>query len=389
MIKTGFQYVGNIGNCILQYFISLRLEQHLGQLDLVTHNDYVWNTISGWELPISFEPQSLINPYSIRRDFTTISQKASAFLISGCNSISIETCSIGFDEFPEISCGRSSIPRFSIPDYLLPNDEEILINIRGGNILAGIHRDYVTPPASYYKHVINKSGKKPYFFGQIGNDAYSDHLRNSFPLARFERGMSPSIDFEILRRAKFLVVAPSTFSLIATWLSEAEQIFFPVIGGFNPFQRPDSSNLPFDDPRYDFTLFPYFLMEKIENALPRLEKGLSGFEDVTHSALKDRISGTETTSPTIDQALKVFDSSFYENNYSDVITAVQSGKVKNPTEHYIRRGFRRNRQPCKFDNIFYANSYTDATKLVGHGYYRTLLDHFIIEGFYLGYKPTP
>jgi hypothetical protein len=62
-------------------------------------------------------------------------------------------------------------------------------------------------------------------------------------------------DFGFLRSSSNLVLSVSTFAWWAAWLSDAQSIFLPVRGFFDPRVRPDVRLLPRDDERYRFIEF--------------------------------------------------------------------------------------------------------------------------------------
>lgn len=130
--------------------------------------------------------------------------------------------------------------------------EHIVVNIRGGEILGDVHPDYGPIPLSIIEQVIASSGLSPVFMGQLGDDRYSAAIRRRFPEAHFLVSQNPLIDFETLRRASEIVVAASTFSWLAAWMSDATRIHLPVTGFLNPQQRPDIDMLPVNDTRYRF-----------------------------------------------------------------------------------------------------------------------------------------
>lgn len=136
------------------------------------------------------------------------------------------------------------------------DDDHLLINVRGNEILRGIHGDYLPVPVSFYARLIADTGLHPVFMGQILNDFYSIALRNAFPDATFLPSMGPIRDFEMIRRAAHVAISVSSFSWLAAWLSQAKTIHVPVLGFLNPRQRPDINLLPADDCRYRFHKFP-------------------------------------------------------------------------------------------------------------------------------------
>jgi hypothetical protein len=136
--------------------------------------------------------------------------------------------------------------------------DKLVINVRLGDALAGIHPFYPVLPISWYDHVIESSGLEPVFVGQFGDDPYTEALKSRYPGSGFYHSSDPLEDFHMLRAAANIVLPVSTFSWLAAWLSETvENIHFPIAGIFDPRNRPDVDMLPLGDERYQFYLFPH------------------------------------------------------------------------------------------------------------------------------------
>jgi hypothetical protein len=152
-----------------------------------------------------------------------------------------------------------------IPDTIQTNghDDKIVISVRGCEILEKCHRDYIPIPVSFYKNLVKETGLSPLFYGQIGDDFYSEALRKNFPNALFYASKDPFSDFEFLLGSRYIVPSVSTFSWLAAFLSRAEKVFLPVLGFINPLQRPDIDLLP-NDKRYSFYCFPKFHYQATE-----------------------------------------------------------------------------------------------------------------------------
>lgn len=137
------------------------------------------------------------------------------------------------------------------------SDKELLINVRAGDILSGWHPEYFPMAFSYYEKVIAVTGLSPVFMGQIGDDSYSVALKNRFRGARFLPQLSPIADFQTIRNAHHIALSLSSFSWLASWLSEtAKTIHLPVAGLFQP--KPSGTNLlPLSDPRYRYYQVPF------------------------------------------------------------------------------------------------------------------------------------
>ncbi len=130
--------------------------------------------------------------------------------------------------------------------------DEILLNVRADEILKARHKDYGPIPLGFYTAVLQETGLKPVFMGQLGNDSYSRLLRETFPQARFIPSQGVMGDFDAMRRARHLALSVSTFSWAAGWLSEAESLHMPLLGFFNPAQRPDIALMPQGDARFHY-----------------------------------------------------------------------------------------------------------------------------------------
>jgi hypothetical protein len=135
--------------------------------------------------------------------------------------------------------------------------DEIVVSVRSNEILTGLHPDYNLVPVSYIRRVVAQSGLRPVFSGQTQPNYYTDALRACFPHARFLAGNHWLDDFQTLRNAKNIVLSVSSFAWLAAWFSQtAERIYMPVLGIYNPAQRPDIDLLPLDDLRYVFEEMP-------------------------------------------------------------------------------------------------------------------------------------
>lgn len=130
--------------------------------------------------------------------------------------------------------------------------DEILLNVRADEILKARHPDYGPLPLGFYHAVLNQTGLKPVFMGQLGDDSYSQLLRSHFPSARFLPSQGVQGDFDAIRRARHVALSVSTFSWAAGWLSQAETIHMPLLGFYNPQQRPDISLIPRQDDRFRY-----------------------------------------------------------------------------------------------------------------------------------------
>ena len=183
--------------------------------------------------------------------------------LSGClntnqvDSIAIEGFTFCIDHYPARQRCREIVPvAVGANDVSGFSEDYLVCNIRGGEILHGIHVDYFPLPAEYYKLLEKETGLKMVFFGQIGDDPYCENLRYLFPDALFVKSQGGPTDFETIRRSKNIAICISTFSWLAAWLSNAQRIYVPIGGMFNPTQFPGQDYLPVNDQTYHFVILP-------------------------------------------------------------------------------------------------------------------------------------
>lgn len=135
--------------------------------------------------------------------------------------------------------------------------DDLVINVRSGEIIDGLHPDYMPVPIFYYVNLLRETGLSPVFVGQLERNWYTDALRSNFPMAKFISSNSWIYDFQTIRNSKNIVISISSFAWISAWLSErSEKIYIPALGLLNPDQRPDIDLLPINDERYIIDRFP-------------------------------------------------------------------------------------------------------------------------------------
>jgi len=173
---------------------------------------------------------------------------------------------------------------FNAPEDICSGFDErhLVINIRAGDIMRNIHVDYAPLPLNYYRHLIDTTGLVPIFMGQIDESEYVQRLKRAFPDATFVPSQGALKDFETIRRSKNIAIPISTFSWLAAWFSEANNIYLPIYGAYNPNQRPDVDLLPVGDPRYSFYGFPVTRWRaSAEEVKTLFEEGIP-FEAISH-----------------------------------------------------------------------------------------------------------
>jgi hypothetical protein len=266
--------------------------------------------------------------------------------------------------------------------------EYLVISIRGAEVLQAPHPSYVLIPVAFYQEIVERTGLRPVFMGQLTPSPYLDELRAAFPNSVYLDSQGAIEDFQTIRKATNVVLSVSTFSWLAAWLSDAEQIFMPLSGLLNPMQSTDVDLAPLNDPRYRFFLFPINYAAPVER-YNQVHKPLLGrWKEISASELM-RIRDERPTRPRIfEEYLKHLDSAFYLRRYYDVSDHVEAGIFQSGIDHYTRAGFAENREILELDPWHYSTAYPDAAEAVADGEYADFQHHFVHIGQTLGYQPV-
>lgn len=240
--------LGNMGNQMLQYMFAIRVRQLIGDLEISGYN------IEPWALTSAPHTDQGRNSLSFGGHMLDAAHIASMFRRGILRDATLGGLGFKLSNYASASHYKDifNANHVDVEGY---GPDAVVINIRGAEILRGIHPDYGPVPFSYIDAVIRNSGARPVFLGQIGDDSYSQLLKTRYPDAEFQPSRGPLVDFEVLRRSHQVSMSVSTFSWLACWLSNAKIIHYPLAGMFNPVQRPDIDLTPIDDPRYRFYSF--------------------------------------------------------------------------------------------------------------------------------------
>jgi hypothetical protein len=243
------------------------------------------------------------------------------------------------------------------PSGLELTDSDLVINIRAGEILNGVAH-YPILPIAFYEEVVAKTGLRPVFVGQLDPSEYVRQLKLRFPRAMFVASRSARIDFDLIRSAKNIIVAVSTFSWLAAWLSEAKTIILPLSGFYNPAHHREVDLLPIDDIRYRFFLFPlnYGLPER--ESLAHHERMKGHWKEVS----RNQVALLRSSAP----FLRV-----PRENYNNGLPARSAPGAQ-----------------ITFDPVWYAHEYVDAAMEISDGWFEDPLHHYLEVGRLRGYLPT-
>lgn len=236
--------VGRLGNQMLQFLLATRVRRDVPGLE-----------ISGYRLPewgLVGDPGASVPPTAPLLRGHVVPLALVRRLLRAGVPMRVVTPGCRMENLPGVDDAR---PLFRPADPVaLPGfgPDQLVVSVRAAEVLAGKHPDYFPTPVGLIADVVAATGLEPVFVGELADDPYTATLQQRFPAAGFLPSGGPLADFEALRSAHHVLPAPSTFSWLAAWLSDAAVIHQPVAAQFHPRQRPDIDLLPAGDPRYRF-----------------------------------------------------------------------------------------------------------------------------------------
>lgn len=256
---------GNVGNQLFQYMLALAIKFRTN----------VPVQISGLDIPSFAIKNTKVSDQAFSMDIKShvLPLESIVTLVKNVQNIDINLKCLS----TRMSYYSQHLPEYR--RYLKPknstkigfDDTYLVINVRGAEISTGVHKNYLPVPICFYEEIINKTKLTPVFVGQLGDDNYSNCLRNKFPQALFPKFDSWEDDFNVIRTSVNIIPAVSTFSWLACWLSEtAKNIYFPIMGLYHPLARPDIDMLPLEDDRYNFYLSDLLAWGKPEETINSL-----------------------------------------------------------------------------------------------------------------------
>ncbi|MDE1884182.1 MAG: hypothetical protein KGH70_09445 [Rhodospirillales bacterium] len=385
--QVWINHLGNIGNLALQYLTAYGIASRVPGAQVRNIHMGMWGKVDPAPRPPAWASAGTGTRFHV-----DVEGLADCLRRGVVDAVCIEGYAFHLDHFPSREeCRTLFPPTLGQEDAQGFGAHELVCSVRAAEILRCVHPDYFPLPPGYYARLQDETGLDLVFFGQLGDDPYSEGLRKAFPKARFVPGIDQNHDFEVLRRSANVALSISTFAWLAAWLGEAQRIYMPVGGMFNPIQHPDMILTPPDEPAYRFMLLPPV-------------KAVNPFEDITRFLLmQDTIAkhtrplGLEELREMLPRSRKLgrgmvpvkgFDSAAYLAANPDVAHEVRALR-QTALHHCLTADVRMQRLSRVFDPLFYAFTYPDAAEAVALRHYPDLWTHFMTAGEALGYAPVP
>lgn len=272
------KHIGNTGNQMFQYMFAQQLRSMIFGAEVTGYDMPFWGMKSDKKLTGSYP---LLVKGGHLFDIGRLAYAANAGVH---DHIILKIFAQRVEYLPTPSEARKLFGDIN-SEFSKISDNEILINIRGAEILNSAHRDYTPLKLDFYRKIVDHSGLNPVFLGQIGTDSYSEALRSAFPRARFLTG-SPQHDFATIFNSRNVCCSVSTFSWLAAWMSpHTERIHLPLAGLYNPAQRYEIDLAPTDDRRYLFYKMPVWKWECTPEQFDQLISGEAEYEPIDIDAV--------------------------------------------------------------------------------------------------------
>lgn len=248
----------------------------------------------------------------------------------------------------------------------------LLCNIRGGEVLMGNFKSYIVLPPDYYRRIAEEANLDPVFFGQLGDDAYTESLQKAFPEARFINGSGAVHDFAVVRRSANVAIAVSTFSWLAAWLGHAERVYVPMGGMFHPNLQKHQNYITTADPAFRYVLLPHCLAEDLygkPDAFFAAQALMARHARLLSAEEAEEIARRSIAQWSRQPRVGGFDSRFYLDRYPAAAASVAAGEYASALEHYLHVGAGRGNLPFRFDARDFLAANEDAAVALANAEY--------------------
>ncbi len=238
-----------LGNQMIRHMNALCVEDKIINIDIYSQDIECYKIGNQLKYGFPFAPL-LLRGQNVPIEFAVFLAKIgivksihlAALRLDTKSLVPLERARLLFDDGIQSACGY--------------DENHIVIHVRGTDALDGTHKHYGPIPINYYKYIISETNLIPVFVGQFEGNYIGKELKSSFGNAIFHKSTNSLEDFRAIRNSKNIIISISTYSWMAAWLSNANKIFMPLIGLFNPLQRHDVAMAPLDDERFIYDLFP-------------------------------------------------------------------------------------------------------------------------------------
>lgn len=228
-----FRYIGRLGNQLFEYLAIYNLARKKN-VKYKMPQIFVDNKV----LPIDYGEKEID---------TNLKLKKCCHLLPNLNNVLIE----GF--FQKYKYLNNSNKKYLFDAFnklqQIINKNEIVIHIRSEDLFLynfkklgkknmKVNNGHPVIPINFYKKILKNETLPVRFVTKSLNDKFITKLQQTFPNAIFQSTTMIN-DFNTIIGAKKIVMSISTFSWFASWLSNANEIIFPLYGLFHPSEKKE------------------------------------------------------------------------------------------------------------------------------------------------------
>ena len=142
-------------------------------------------------------------------------------------------------------------------NFKKPDEDDLVVHVRGGDLYTWHRSDPVHPQAvpvsvnGYIQMIKNIKYNKIFFVTEFEGDAIANELKKIFNGEIVSQSVIE--DYYFIHKAKKIVLSPSSLPWWAAWLSDAQEIHFPMIGFWHPkSERNDMNTIVTNEERYKY-----------------------------------------------------------------------------------------------------------------------------------------
>jgi hypothetical protein len=139
--------------------------------------------------------------------------------------------------------------------WLTPNSIDLKVAPNAGDLTLSIRRASngwlieQCPSIDFYLNLLKKIRfKKLWITTDSPSDEYFKPIISEYPGSEFVH-LGPLGQYEFIRKSYSIIVAPSTFSVLASWSSQAKIIYWPKIAALD-FSKTEHNWFPSNDVRH-------------------------------------------------------------------------------------------------------------------------------------------
>ena len=198
---------GRLANQMIQFMIAKRLQKLVPDLAIHGYNMPLWRlSVTSPERLRIAGPELTGNLFDVRHVAGLMnagwinSAHLTGFSLNMANFGSREECSELFRPATESGSGFGK--------------DELVIHVRGEDILTGGHPDYGPLPVQFYARIVQQTGLRPVFLGQIQEGRYLDEIVRVFPGATIIPARDVLTEFLLLAGRVVFGCGPDPFARI-------------------------------------------------------------------------------------------------------------------------------------------------------------------------------